>query len=178
MGRNALPIALVALNGRKHLSTEEVLTRLENEINIGNQNFKMPPLVKINEYASKKWKEIIKLYLDSGLEFVSTGDVGILERYCVTYGEYYWLQDVMNYINSDSSGKLDKDGNEINPLIYSFQVVDAYKLMEKINKKLDCLLQMEQHLFLTPLAKVKNIIKRDKEKNKNDPLKEMGFDNV
>ena len=180
MGRNAYPIALLAFSDKKHLSKDEVLNRLENEISIGDQNFEITPLVSREEYAKKKWDELIKRYVDSGFEFVSTSDTGILERYCVTYGEYLWMQDVRDLIRKKSSNKTDKNGNKIDPLIVEFRMIDEYKLMEKINKKLELLLQMEQQLFLTPLSKVKNIVKRNKEKGKTDDdiLNEMGFGNL
>ena len=50
------------------------------------------------------------------------------------------------------------------------------QLDNAINKKMDMLIKMEDRLFLTPLAKVKNIPKKEPEKA--DPLSHRGFGNV
>lgn len=50
------------------------------------------------------------------------------------------------------------------------------QLESAINKKMDLLIKMEDRSFLNPLAKVKNIPKKEQEKA--NPLAAKGFGNV
>jgi hypothetical protein len=60
---------------------------------------------------------------------------------------------------------------------YILSVGGLIAIETAINKKMDMLIKMEDRLFLNPLAKVKNVPKKEPEKPA-DPLKKKGFGNV
>lgn len=169
MGRNAQPIDIVQANGRKHLTKAEIENRKKSEIKVGNNNLKCPVYVKNNVNAYSKWKEIIKIYKD--VDFVSSGDIGLLSRYCMAHSEYLKLCETRCKMES-----LETDWSEYKDMIpQDFQEkiehllrcnVDL-QLDTAINRKMDMLIKMEDRLFLNPLAKVKNVPKAKEEKPKN-----------
>ncbi len=176
MGRNAQPIELIRAKGKKHLTKAEIDERKNNEIKVGSNKLICPSYVKNNAIAYKKWKEIIKIYKD--IDFVSSGDVGLLSRYCMTFSEYENLlkiRETMNVLefNSDESedtieilsGEYNakKINNLINKINYLLSTDGLLTLETAINKKMDMLIKMEDRLFLNPLAKIKNIPRKPKD---------------
>jgi phage terminase small subunit len=164
--KNATPIKMHLLKGNpNHLTKEQIQDRLEAEIKIGNHDFKIPPEVRRNSIAKKKWKELIALYISNDIGFVSTSDTGLISRYCLTFAEYLELQKVRDDIVAKGWDRIE-----------TYSAINNLGVDEKINKKLDLLLKMDAHLFLTPVSKIKNVPK--KEKKKADPLAQAGFGNV
>lgn len=154
MGRNAKPIALhIAQGNPNRLTKAEIEARKKSEIKLGEQKFKCPQFIKDDVIAYKKWKELIKEYkiaAENGIELLTSSDIGLLARYCKTFSEYERLLQRKNY---------EMELNEI------------LALETAINKKMDMLIKMEDRLFLNPLAKVKNVPKKEPQKEK-DPLAE------
>ena len=141
--------------------------------------------------AYKKWKEIAKLY--KGIDFVSSADVGLMARYCMAFSEYINLTEhrkVCATIRVDTENGEDTDMLEV--LAAKYPVKTAVKMFEKIeytfslsgvlavdkalNAKMTTLVQMEDRLFLNPLAKIRNVPK--KEVKQDDPLGDKGFGNI
>ena len=170
-GRNGQPIALILANGRSHhLSKEVIERRTAAEIKTGTKALRCPDYVKSDINAYKRWKEIIKIYKD--VDFVSSGDVGFLGRYCMAHAEYIELLKRKKRINSIS-----EDPDEVEDYIQGEERFDSrvqkqlldmistdaiLRLETAINKKVDLLIKMEDRSFLNPLAKVKNIPKKEK----------------
>jgi len=169
MGRNGQPIDILTANGKKHFSKEEIQQRKDSEVKVGteikNKNLRCPDYIKNDLNAFKKWKEIIKIYKD--VEFVSSGDVGFLARYCMTHSEYLRLLDTRNRITSLQIdwGKY----RDILPEDFRYSISELLgssvdlQLEAAINKKVDLLIKMEDRSFLNPLAKVKNVPQKPKE---------------
>lgn len=98
-GRNGQPVNLILANGRSHHLTKEIIEqRKAAEIKTGTKALRCPDYVKNDVNAFKRWKEIIKIYKD--VDFVSSGDVGMLARYCMTHSEYLRLLETRNRITS------------------------------------------------------------------------------
>lgn len=186
MGRRAKPIEMHMLEGNKsHLTKAEIEFRKKNEIKVGEQKLICPVYVKENKEAYKKWKEVIKIY--DGITFISSGDNGLLGRYCMAFAEYIDLVEHRKNIQkideidiSKLSGMLDNEldvglAKLIKKSNYLISVNGLLALDKSINAKMETLLKMEDRLFLNPLAKVKNIPKKE-EKEEVNPLKEKGFD--
>lgn len=189
MGRNAQPIDLLLAKGNKHLTKTEIEHRKNSEIRIGEKKLQCPDFVKSDAEAHKKWKEIMKIYKD--IDFVSSGDAGLLGRYCKTFSEYkhllkaYQRVSEIHYDCDDLNEALDdtiiEDDEE--KALFSYKVkkqirdlfaIGAIMSIETaINKKMDMLIKMEDRLFLNPLSKVKNVPKQEPEKEKNDLEKEF-----
>ena len=192
IGRNAQPIDLLKAKGKKHLTKEEINTRKESEIKLGSKELLCPAYVKNDAVAFSKWREIKHIYKD--VDFVSSGDVSLLGRYCKTTSEYqvllktYQRVSEIHYdcveLDEALDGTYEEDDKE--KVLFSYKVkkqirdlfsIGAILTIESaINKKQDLLIKMEDRLFLNPLAKVKNIAK--KEEKKADPLADKGFGNV
>jgi P27 family predicted phage terminase small subunit len=154
---NALPIGLHLYKGNPNrLTKEEIEKRQQSELRIGDHNFVIPQIVKKNKHAKNKWNEIINLYKNYGVDIVTTSDVTILERYCLTYAEYINLQEVKSEILKKGWDK-----------VKTYHAITELNLENNINKKMDILIKMEDRLFLTPLAKVKNVIPKSSESEKD-----------
>lgn len=165
MGRNAQPIDILQANGKKHLTKAEIEQRKKNEIKFGTDNLKCPNFVKNNVVAYKKWKEILKIYKD--VDFVSSGDIGLLARYCMSFSEYEDMLEARRKLNdveidwSKYENIVPEDFAEsINRLL---KLGPLLQIDTAINKKMDMLIKMEDRLFLNPLSKVKNVPKAPKE---------------
>jgi len=190
MGRNAMPIDILTAKGKKHLTKQEIQDRKESELKLGLQDFKQltaPVFVKNDVVAFKYWKKLVKEYKDaaaSGMEVLSTTDIGSLALYCKTYSEYEGLLKIRQRLDriSDSAeledALMDKavDLERIVQKTISelLSVEGVLKLETAINKKMDMLIKMQDRLFLNPLAKVKNVPKKEKQKPKN-PMEAAGF---
>lgn len=169
-GRNGQPVELILTKGRSHHLTKEVIEhRKAAEIKTGSKTLRCPAYVKNNVNAFNRWKEIMKIYKE--VDFVSSGDVGFLARYCMTYSEYMELLERRKRINhiAQNSGDvedyiLDNEAfsNRIKKQLLDMISTDAIlRLDTAINKKMDLLIKMEDRSFLNPLAKVKNIPKKE-----------------
>lgn len=184
MGRNAQPIEILQANGKKHLTKAEIQQRKDSEIRLGDKKLTCPDFVKSDVEAYKKWKEILKIYKD--FDFVSSGDVGLLARYCKTFSEYkellkayqrvseihYDCLELDDYLDEfDEEGKA-RFGYKIKKQLRDlFSISGILTIETAINKKMDMLIKMEDRLFLNPLAKVKNVPKQVKEKEEEPSSK-------
>lgn len=175
MGRNAQPIELLVAKGKKHLTKAEIEERKNSEIKVGTSKLTCPSYVKNDSIAYKKWKEIIKIYKD--IDFVSSGDVGLLSRYCMTFSEYenllkirektavleYDIDEIEKTVEILSEELTTRQlSNLIKKLNFLISTDGLLSIETAINKKMDMLIKMEDRLFLNPLAKVKNVPKQVK----------------
>ena len=171
IGRNAQPIDLLKAKGKKHLTKAEIETRKESEIKLGSKELLCPAYVKNDAVAFSKWREIKHIYKD--VDFVSSGDTGLLGRYCMTFSEYLKLLERMKRISgihndSDDIEDYINDSEEFDfrikkQLLDMISTDGILRLESAINKKQDLLIKMEDRLFLNPLAKVKNVPKEKKQ---------------
>lgn len=186
MGRNAQPIDILVAKGKSHLTIKQKEMRRKAQIKFGGKKINCPDYILKNETALDKWAEISVLY--SGFDFVSAGDSGLIGRYCMTYAEYFDLlarRECIDAIDRDSAD-VEKYLEE-NDEAFNFRV--RQKLMDMcstaavlqidtaINRKMTLLIQMEDRLFLNPLAKIKNIPKTEDVKML-DPMQRAGFGDV
>ncbi len=191
MGRNAKPIELLQAEGRKHLTKQEIENRKESEIHFGDHKLKCPEFVKNDLEAYRKWKEITRLY--KGVDFVSSGDAGLLSRYCKSFSEYQDLlasyqrikeihYDMKELDEALDSSYMDDENQEKRCFSYKVKKqlrdmisVNALLSIEAaINKKMDILIKMEDRLFLNPLSKVKSIPKEKKEEPQESKWAKFG----
>jgi phage terminase small subunit len=193
-GRNAQPIDILQAKGKKHLTKNEIKQRKEAEVKFGSEKLVCPMYVYQDKVARKKWNDLIADYRKAkaeGIELIRSSDVGILAMYCKTFSEYQELLNAYQRVSEIhyDCGELDElieDTNDEGKYIYSYKVQKALKdlfsinailtIETAINKKMDMLIKMEDRLFLNPLAKVKNVPK--KEEKKEDPLANKEFGNV
>lgn len=181
MGRNAKPVELLQIEGKKHLTKAEIESRKNSEIRLGDHKLKCPDFVKNDIAAYKKWKEITTLYKD--FDFVGSGDAGLLARYCKSFSEYQDMLDSyqrikeIHYDSKQLDEFLDAEVTDADTgeamALFSCKVkkqlrdmisINALLAVESaINKKMDMLIKMEDRLFLNPLAKVKSIPKKAEE---------------
>lgn len=178
-GRNGKPVALHLAQGNPNRLTKAEISRREKaEIKLGDNKLKCPEFVKSDVNAFAKWKEITKIYKE--IDFVSSGDIGLLARYCMTFSEYLQLLE-----NRKRVGQFNADWDEYEDVLPEdfIDVINKYmrlnvdlQIDSAINKKMDMLIKMEDRLFLNPLSKVKNVPK--KEPVKEDPLAKKGFGNI
>lgn len=192
VGRNAKPIDLIMADGNKrHLTKAEIEHRKNTEIRFGNDKLVCPKHIKNNKNAYAKWKELIRLYKD--FNFVASGDIGMLGRYCMAYSEYLDLIERRAIINQLSINieehyciekELKDEGvpeKRIEKMIEKYEFIlsigGLIALDKAINAKMDALVKMEDRLFLNPLAKIKNVPKKPPEEEKTE-LDQNGFGDI
>lgn len=192
VGRNAKPIDLIMDDGNKrHLTKAEIEHRKNTEIRFGNDKLVCPKHIKNNKNAYAKWKELIRLYKD--FNFVASGDIGMLGRYCMAYSEYLDLIERRAIINQLSINIEEhyyieeelKDAGvpekRIEKMIEKYEFIlsigGLIALDKAINAKMDALVKMEDRLFLNPLAKIKNVPKKPPEEEKTE-LDQNGFGDI
>ena len=150
-GRPAKPIELHLKNGNKrHLTKAEIEHRKESEIKLGKKELLCPAYVKNDMVAFSKWRELKNIFKD--IDFVSSGDVGLIGRYCMTWSEYQASLKTKKQYETDRP-------NDIETIL---------KLGAAINKNMDALTKMEDRLFLSPLSKVRNVPKKEKVEEDKD----------
>ena len=192
VGRNAKPIDLIMADGNKrHLTKAEIEHRKNTEIRFGNDKLVCPKHIKNNKNAYAKWKELIRLY--KNFNFVASGDIGMLGRYCMAYSEYLDLIErraIINQlsINIEEHYYIEKELKDagvpekrIEKMIEKYEFIlsigGLIALDKAINAKMDALVKMEDRLFLNPLAKIKNVPKKPPEEEKTE-LDQNGFGDI
>ena len=162
-GRHAKAVALHISQGNPNkLTRAEIERRKEAEVKLGKNDLdklKPPAYVENDVVALRYWKQHLLEYKEAakeGVEVLTSSDIGLLALYCKTFGEY------------ESLIKLKQESQEVT-------IDTLIKLESLINKKMDMLIKMQDRLFLNPLAKVKNVPKREKEKPYNPMESEYGI---
>lgn len=167
-GRNTIPIELSLINNNKGHRTQKVIKdriKAEKRMQIGDKYFKPPEKILNNNVAYSKWNELVEIYTE--FNFVTSSDIGTIEKYCLTYAEYYYLLECKKELQ-----------NKIPDIIELYQTIDKLKIDHNINKKLDILIKYEDRLLLNPSSRIKNVPVRIEEIKQEDPLDILGLDNV
>lgn len=178
MGRNAQPVKVLQQTGKKHLTKKEIEARKESEIKLGKSDLSKihpPEHVKVDVIAYKQWQKLMSDYREaakSGIELLTSTDIGTLAKYCVTYSEYLSLIDRRRRIDEIDFVALRDDskrikGDKRKSMNEILRLKEVLSIETAINKKHDLLIKLEDRLFLNPLAKVKNVPKKENEKPKN-----------
>jgi len=184
------PVELHVLDRKKHMGKDEIRAREESEIVMGDYKFKVPMAVKKNPAALKKWREVIKIYKSAGIKFVSSTDSGAIGRYCLLNAEYEHLikqrailsnldfpdETETEFLKAAGTELHEKSARKMWRLVEYFHGLDALMKLDKvINSKARAILDVEDRIFLNPVAKVKSLPIKRREEQK-DPLEAMGFD--
>lgn len=162
MGRNAKPLKALS----KHLTKAEKELRQNQEVKLGKtelNNLKPPRYITIDLAAFDCWKKLIheyKIAAENGEEIITSSDVGILAMYCKTMSEYEGLLLRKSIFEANEEKSL--------------TIENFIKIDNAINKKMDMLIKLQDRLFLNPLAKIKNVPKKEKEKPDNPMEGEFG----
>lgn len=175
MGRRAKSIGLHLFEGNQsHLTKEEIEHRQESQIKLGVKKFRCPDLVMCNKVAKGKWNELIKIFQEDENDLVTSADVGIIERYCLLYADLREAKILKNQKVTTTTCSHDLFG-EVE--FIQTDLDDYAKISSVISKLSNELTKLEERLFVNPLARLKNVPPKQKEKE-SDPLKNAGFANV
>lgn len=139
-GKSATPVDLHV----GEMSNAEKAKRRESEIDFGDRKMTMPRTLHRKKEAQKKWRKIVKLYSESDLAIVGKADEEAVERYCLTYEEYYDLLNARDAI-------VEKHKNDPEARV---EALHKTKIDVQISRKMDTLNKLDWVLLLTPLAKV------------------------
>ena len=184
------PIAIHLHDPKQHLTKQAIKDRVEAEVVMGEVSFTAPDAVKKSKEAFTKWKEVTKIYRDSGLLLVSSTDNGVLGRYCLLYADYWDLVEQRRIVSGFSMPakdtedlvKLTEDqfnhdrARQLWSIMECFTSLDGLlKLDKAINAKVKSILDVEDRIFLNPASKVRTLPIKKKSKE-TDELGDMGFD--
>jgi phage terminase small subunit len=176
-----------------HFTKAEKAARKEAEIWFGDKTLTIPGFVRRDPAARAKWYELKKLYADVRVDFVTSGDIGHIARYCKLYAEYLRLvkhRESINKIEPLSSVEEAVVKEDIEDRLGARRAAKMWQKIEyimsvdglididsAINKKAVLLTAMEDRLLLNPLAKIR-AIPRQKKESERDPLEKEGFGNI
>lgn len=184
------PIELHIHDPKHHMGGEEKEARADAELTMGNLNFSLPPELKSNQVAIRKWREVTKIYKEAGLTVVSSTDNGVIGRYCILYSEFVELVERRAQISNlefpeeDEAEILALTMEEFNEarakrlwrIMEYFTGLDGLLKIDKfINAKSKSILDIEDRIFMNPAAKVRTLPIQRKAREK-DPMGELGFD--
>lgn len=183
------PVALHIHDPKSHKSTTQKEELADAEITMGVTKFTAPEHLKDDIQAMIKWREITKIYKESGLVLVSSTDNGVLARYCQLHSEYIELimqrrlisrlefpdDDTAEILAVTNDEYVRERARRLWSIMEYFTCLDGLlKINDKINAKCKAILSVEDRIFLNPAAKVKTLpIKR--KRDKADELGDAGF---
>lgn len=154
---NAMPISIHNQRGNPaHLTRAEIEGRKAAEIKMGELVLKPPYYLIKNRLAFHKWNELKKIYLSAGVTFITSSDNEFIGRYCERWAMYRRLQRECDNIPKEC-------------------LKDKLTVMMKLKLLNDDLIEMEQHLFLTPLSKIRAIPRKAEKAKEKSELEKKGF---
>lgn len=137
---------------------------------VGDMDFIAPDEVKQNHMALRKWREVIKIFKESGLTAVSSTDCGVIGRYCMLYAEYWELlrerkalaafelpSDDMQEIMAITQAEYNREkARRLWGVVeYFTKLKGLLELDRAINAKQKALLEVENCIYLNPAAKAR-----------------------
>jgi phage terminase small subunit len=156
-GKKPKPVKLLLFEGKSHRTKKEIKERLALEVKIGDSIFVAPDYIQSDSIALDKWNELIKLYHDAPTpDLVDSSDIDAIAQYCMTFAEQKYL------IEQRAKAK---------------QAKAKIKFTTALLKNREMLLKLSNHLYLNPLAKIRNVPKA-KPKDSESPLQKAGFGNI
>lgn len=166
-GKNKQPMALTIMQGGNVKKSNETINRYKEhtkKMQVGEKTLIASQNILNNPVALRKWNELTKIY--SEFEFVTEVDTSAIEKYCIMTADWQHLIDCRRDIMQKSTSNLG-----------AYAVIKEMGLDEKINKKVDTLMHLEDRLFLNPLSRLKSVPKKQEEK-KESHLESLGFGNL
>lgn len=167
MGRPAKPIEIVMVDGKKHLTKEEIELRRKAQEKLRNKvtAFRASERVKNNPEAFAMFKKLKKLYKDA--VYVDGADEQIINRYCLLTAEI----DSMEAL-------LDRMDAAVDKCEEPKQMVEMYKsitgMTGNIKSAREMLLKMEDRMLLNPTARIKNVPKKIKDDKPESKFNRFG----
>lgn len=166
MGRPRKPTDLILLEGKTHLTKEQIAKRLKEESSLNSKTPYQPnKKVKNNPIALEMFKKLQKLY--SKIDYIDGLDENIINRYCLLTAEVDGMETLLQRMESD-----------IDKCETSAQMVTMYKSISgmegNLNKSRDMLLKLEDRLFLNPTSRIKNVPQKQEEPQKTDLDRKFG----
>jgi phage terminase small subunit len=156
-GRKPKPAKLLLFENKTHIAKREIQERLAAEIKIGGAVFIAPDYIRADLIALAKWNELINLYKNAPIpDLVDSSDTDAIAQYCMTFAEQKYL------IEQRAKAK---------------QAKAKIKFTTALLKNREMLLKLSNHLYLNPLAKIRNVPKKKNNEPKS-PLQKAGFGNV
>ena len=166
MGRNAKPIGVLTLDGKKHLVKKEIEQRkvFEKSMQSGIKTFEPSEQVSNNPEALNMFNKLKALYKD--ITYVDGLDENIINRYCLIYSETTILQTILNILT-----KSIKKANFVERLEISNRIINTIKAIQSSR---EMLLKLEDRLLLNPTARIKNIPKKIEETKEVSKFNKFG----
>jgi len=156
-GKKPKPAILLKFEGKSHLSNGDLTARAAAEIKIGDSIFIAPDYIQLDPVALVKWNQILGFYRDATTKDLTTSaDIDIIAQYCSLFSEQKYL------IEQRMKAKSAKQ---------------KIKFTTALLKNREMLLKYSNHLYLNPIARLRNIPKKMREPEPSQ-LEMEGFGNV
>ena len=150
-------------NDTSKKTKEEIELRRSLSVDLGTATIKLPKTLRGHKKASKRFKEIVKLYEDAGLMLVSTADLDFIVEYALNYQSIWETREALESFST--------------PQQKLFAVDDYCKLMRILDSLQTKMIRLSDYLYLNPVARARTGGKLPTEK-KVSPLEQKGFGNL
>lgn len=166
MSKTAKPIELYEAKGNPNrLTKAEIERRKSSEIKVKNKTFKASENVMADQRALQEFKRLKRLYKD--IEFVGALDEHIINQYCLSVSE---LDDLLSALNIARTRMKAKSAKTKSKGLSDFLALDT-----EVRMKRQEILRLADRLYLDPVARTKNVPKKEN-KAKGDDLNAEMFD--
>lgn len=185
-GRHAYPLKVHEIAGKKHLTKKDKEQRKNSEVLLPDGDIICPEYIKTNIQAVKKWDEVVSIL--SSAKILKPADAGSIARYCMAHSEYLDLLQLRESVATIEEFSMKEEFDIADEFENNVGAKAAAKMWKKvefifssqavlnvdkaINQKMQVILQLEDHLFLNILSRVKNILQK-KEPEEADESKKM-----
>lgn len=152
-GRNGQPVELILAKGRSHhLTKAEIERRQSAEIKIKNRAVKPSPEVMADQRAIQEFKRLKKFYKE--IEFIGSLDEHIINQYCLSVSE---LDDLVAALNTQRKMMKSENQKIASKGLEMFLALDI-----EVRMKRQEILRLSDRLYLNPVARTKNVPKKEK----------------
>lgn len=164
LSRTAKPIQLYEAKGNPNrLTKAEIERRKSSEIKVKNKTFKASENVMADQRALQEFKRLKKLYKD--IEFVGALDEHIINQYCLSVSE---LDDLLVALKVARDKMRAKSAKTRGKGLAEFLALDT-----EVRMKRQEIIRLADRLYLDPVARTKNVPKKENKNVGDDPNAEM-----
>ena len=143
---------------KNRLSAARQEARAPVPVRLNDGRMAMPPSVKADPVAAKKWRELKKLF--DGKDYIGLSDIGVISRFCLLCSEEADLRKIHNGLIAG--------GGDLKDILAVNRAIDTKRSLIR---------SLEDRLYLNPLAKMRGLPPPPK-KEAASPLEQAGFGGV
>lgn len=162
MGRNAKPPDLLIMEGKSHKTKTELEERRTRQVKSKYKTIKPDEQIMQDPRAMEEFKFLLKMYKD--MEYVGMMDSHIISQYCMSVSELNDLtQEMLKMRQQLKETRKYKSSKKHGALLAA-----CVELDKEIRMKRQEIIRLADRLYLDPVARTKNVPKKEKKAKENE----------